>query len=127
MKPQSFLALAIVIGITSTAQAATPCEILIAGNSLYEANKFDQAVTAYSAVEKIDKIGKENCTESIYSSLGATFTAMARAAESDPTKALGLMRKANFYHRVSMHALWCSRLNNCKFSEEFWADNRFFQ
>lgn len=108
-------------------QPSTPCEILAAGNSLYGAGKFEQAVAVYSAAEKVDKIGKENCTESSYASLGAAYTAMARAADKDPAIALSLMRKASFYHRASVAALWCSRLNYCKYSEDFWADNSFFR
>lgn len=117
------------IDAQATATSTTaPCEILAKGNALLQANKHEQAIAAYSAVEQADRIGKQSCTESTYASLGVAYTAWAKeVVGTDSARALELTRKANLYHRAAIVALWCSRLNNCKYSEDFWSDNRFFQ
>jgi hypothetical protein len=113
---------------SATKPTVSPCEILEAGTAFMQANKYDEAIAEYSAIEHVDKIGRQTCTESTYALLGVSYTARAKqVANTNLAKALDLTRKANFYHRAAICALWCSRLNDCKYSEDFWGDNRFYQ
>ena len=106
------------------ANAATPCEILEAGNKLYSTNSWDKAFVTYSTVEQIDRIGKDSCTGGIYATIGNMHKYKADAAFPKDTKlAAEQYRSAAKYFAAFAYAVACNK-GDCKLSEAFWKEQK---
>jgi hypothetical protein len=103
--------------------AATPCEILTAGNVHYAAGNHEKAIVALQAVEAVDKLGKDVCTSSVYATIATSYALMAKKLPAtDVAGQLLLYRNAARYNRLFGNAAMCSK-GDCKAAEgegDFW-------
>jgi hypothetical protein len=107
----------------ATESFGNPCDILTQGNRLYSSSKFEQAIAVYRTVERVDKTGSHDCTDSVYASIASSLLILAHQAQvSDISRSAQLYRFAATYNRAFALAIIC-RVGNCRPSVEFWASD----
>lgn len=98
------------------------CKILETGNDLYQQNKLEDALSAYLAIEAVDKLGREQCTPAIYATIGTVYLLLAnRVSSANQSQASTYLRRAALYNRAFAIAVACNR-GDCNQSQVFWKD-----
>ena len=98
------------------------CEILEAGNKLYDQRNFLDAIEKYLNVQTVDKLGKSLCVASIYATMGTIYTLLAEPQlVSNPSEAAKNFRLASRYNRAFAAAAICNH-GECKLSQALWAE-----
>ena len=105
------------------ASASTPCEMLGSGNKHYSKDD-TKAIDIYKKVEKIDRIGTDRCTASIYATIGTIYKKMADASLSNE-KAVKYDKLSSKYNRAFANALMCDS-GNCTASLDLWKVDSFW-
>jgi len=106
-----------------TVNASTPCELLGAGNKYYSKDN-TKAIDIYKKVEKIDRIGTDRCTASIYATIGTIYKKMADTSLNSE-KSVMYYKLSSKYNRAFATALMCES-GNCIASLDLWKDDSFW-
>lgn len=123
MNVRMVLVLCAMMAFAAPALSADPCDILEKGNAFYSAGKYEEAIAAFSEVEKVDRVGKAECTDSIYATVATSYAFLAQnALPADTAAAANFYRLAAKYNRAFAAALMC-RSGNCRDSQDIWSGN----
>ncbi len=122
MKIVVLCGLMLAFSVASTASLAdASCDILRDGNVPFKTGKYEQAREIYQKVESIDRMGRQECTASIFASIATTYTIRADAAmEADKATAAYLYKTASKYNRAFGVAALCRNTKTCEAAEDFW-------
>lgn len=110
--------------ITPLAYADVSCDILEQGNKYYSSRNYREALDIYKKIEDIDRYGKQDCTKSIYATIGTIYNILGdQQARVDPSKASFYHKESSKYNRAFAYAEACNA-GNCENSKKFWTENK---
>ncbi len=112
------------VATSSAAFAGAACDVLETGNKHYSSREYTKALDVYKTIEDIDKIGKEECTPSVYATIATIYTTFGdQQLGSNAKKAALYYKTASKYNRAFANAVICNT-KNCDYSTQFWNENK---